>query len=265
MKKNFVSFIGYKLLTFCIKEKMFTPLEQFEIFLILPFEFYFYNYFLSFEFLHLNTIFVYLLVVFFLIFTSFYMIFLYNSEFVPVRLQLIFELAFSFILGLVKQQSGKSGLKYFPFFMFLFFFILFSNLVGLVPYSFTLTSQVVITFFLAFSLNLSFVVIGCYLHGQNFKELFIPKGSPKWLTPLITLIEIFSYLIRTFSLSIRLFTNMTAGHTLLHMIISFSLLFLKSYLFGFFLFSFVLSFLVFILEFGIAFLQSYVFVIFSII
>jgi ATP synthase subunit 6 len=137
---------------------------------------------------------------------------------------------------------------------------LFSNIIGLFPFSFTVTSQLAITFALSLSFNLGFFVLGFYIHGIKFLKLFVPSGAPAVLLPLIVVIEIVSYSIRTFSLSIRLFANMMAGHTLLHILSSFSLQLIK-YSFFFALVTFTLIMAVYLLEFGIAFIQAYVFVI----
>jgi len=234
--------------------EVFTPLEQFEILIINPLEV------LGVDLSITNmTLYLFFVSIFGLI--MFWFGFIYNPEFIPVRLQLILELAYSFVLGLVKQQAGSQGIRYFPLFFSLFIFILLSNLFGLVPFSFTVTSHFAITFALAFSLNFGLIIIGFLYNGLRFLKLFVPSGVPAWLLPLVIAIEIFSYLIRTFSLSIRLFCNMTAGHTLLHMITSFSLLFFKSGGYVFFLFSGFLTFAIFLLELGIAFIQAYVFVI----
>ena len=233
----------------------FTPLEQFEILLVLPL-----NFLQLFDISITNMVF-YIGLVSFTLFAFFWFTVVFNPEFIPIRLQLLAELLYGFVLGLVKQQAGPKAVKYFPLFIFLFVFILFSNLMGLVPFSFTVTSHFAVTFALALSINVGLIFVGFTHNGLRFLKLFVPSGVPAWLLPLIVLIEFFSYLIRTFSLSVRLFRNMTAGHTLLHMITSFSLLFFKSNAYLFFLFSAILTLAILILEFGIAFIQAYVFVI----
>jgi len=243
-----------------INHLFYTPLEQFEVFLL-------YN--LEWKGLDFSITNFSIFLFFILFFISFFLFFsvYYDPEFVPVRFQLLAEFFYRFILSILRSQVGlnKVSIKYFPLFLFSFLFILFSNLVGLIPYSFTVTSHIGVTFTLAFSINFGLIILGFYLNGFRFLYLFVPKGVPLWLLPLIMVIEFFSYLIRTFSLSIRLFTNMTAGHTLLHMVVSFSLLFLKnSYYFVFFISSFfIIS--IFFLEIGIAFIQAYVFIVLSII
>jgi ATP synthase subunit 6 len=105
--------------------------------------------------------------------------------------------------------------------------ILFSNLIGLVPFTFTPTSHIVTTFTLAFTCNLAFIIIGFKENGLSFLRLFVPNGSPRFLLPIIVVIEFISYLLRTFSLSIRLFANIMAGHTLMHILASFVTAFFK--------------------------------------
>jgi len=147
-----------------------------------------------------------------------------------------------------------------PIFSVVFFFILFSNLLGLIPFGFTPTAQIIITFLIAFSFNLGFIFLGIILHGHRFFLLFVHE-APLILVPLITIIEILSYSLRTFSLSIRLFANMMAGHTLLHILGSFVLMFFKNSYYILALFPFALVLAIFVLELGIAFLQSYVFIV----
>jgi ATP synthase subunit 6 len=152
------------------------------------------------------------------------------------------------------------GLFFFPFVFFTFFFILLSNLIGMLPFSFTITAHLSITFFLAFAFNLSFILIGFLKNGWSFLNLFKPEGTPSFLLPLIIIIEVVSYLIRTFSLSIRLFANMMAGHCLLYVISSFVFTLLATNI----LLSIPLIFIyigIFLLEFAIALIQAYVFTI----
>jgi ATP synthase subunit 6 len=179
----------------------------------------------------------------------------------PRKFQYLAELVYTFIAGIVRQQSGNKGLRYFPVFFSIFFLILFSNLLGLIPFAYTPTANLCITLSLALSCNLAFVIIGFRENGLSFLKLFVPKGGPKFLLPLIVVIEFASYLLRTFSLSIRLFANMMAGHTLLHILSSFVVAFVNSPYFIFSVFPFLLVLTVLALELGIAFLQAYVFLI----
>ena len=116
---------------------------------------------------------------------------------------------------MVRDNVGTEGRPYFPFIFSLFMFILFANLIGLVPYSFTFTSHIIVTFAMAITVFLGVTVIGIIRHGLRFFTLFLPSGVPMVMAPLLIPIEIVSYLSRPVSLSIRLFANMMAGHTML--------------------------------------------------
>jgi len=181
--------------------------------------------------------------------------------FYPGRLQMLCEQSYSFIVTMIKQQVGKEGLVYFPLLFTIFFVVLFSNLVGLVPFAFTPTSHLCFTFTIALTCNLAFVIIGFKENGYKFLQIFAPKGGPLWLFPVIIIIEFISYLLRTFSLSIRLFANMMAGHTLLHILSSFVVAFIQAGYLGVSLFPLSLIIAVIGLELGIAFIQAYVFTI----
>jgi F-type H+-transporting ATPase subunit a len=134
---------------------------------------------------------------------------------VPSRWQSMAELSYEFIGNMIRENVGSEGRKYFPFVFSLFMFILFCNLLGLIPYSFTVTSHIIITFALAAIVFLGVTVIGFIQNGLGFLKLFVPSGVPIFLLPLIVVIELLSYLTRPISLSVRLFANMMAGHTVL--------------------------------------------------
>jgi ATP synthase subunit 6 len=189
---------------------------------------------------------------------------LFRSPLIPSGIQLVAEQLYRFVLAMVGEQTGGAALPFFPLFLLVFLLIAASNLLGLLPFAFTATAQFALTFALALSFNLGFVLLGFRLHGFNFLRLFLPAGAPALLLPLIAAIEVVSYLIRTFSLSIRLFANMMAGHTLLHILATFSLQLLK--LGGPLgvvaaLVPFILVLAVFALELAIALIQAYVFTI----
>jgi F-type H+-transporting ATPase subunit a len=184
---------------------------------------------------------------------------LYKSKFVPTNWQLLLEFFYKFIVSMVKQQAGKGALNFFPIVFVVFFFILFCNLIGLLPFGVTVTAQLINTFLLALSFNLGFIILGFFKNGFGFLRLFVPSDAPKVLIPLIVCIELVSYTIRTFSLSLRLFANMMAGHTLLHILTSFVLRFWYSSFYIVALFPLILVLMITVLEFGIAFLQAYVF------
>jgi F-type H+-transporting ATPase subunit a len=134
---------------------------------------------------------------------------------IPTRLQSVAELAYEFIANMVYENTGKDGMKYFPFVFTLFIFVLVLNLLGMIPYSFTVTSHIVVTFALAALVFVVVTGIGFARHGLGFLKLFMPAGLPIALVPIIVPIEVISFLIRPISLSVRLFANMMAGHTLL--------------------------------------------------
>ena len=134
---------------------------------------------------------------------------------VPGRLQSIAELAYEFIAGMVRDTVGDEGRRYFPLIFTLFMFILFGNLAGMIPYSFTFTSHIAVTFAMAAVVFVGVTVLGFVKHGFHFFSFFVPPGVSVFMWPLLIPIEIISYLSRPISLSVRLFANMLAGHTLL--------------------------------------------------
>ena len=138
-----------------------------------------------------------------------------NKRIIPTRLQSISEIFYEFISNMINDNIGSKGQKFFSLIFTLFTFILFGNLFGLLPYSFTFTSHIIVTFVLAMFIFLFVTLIGFFVHGFKFFGLFVPKGVPIAMLPLMVPIEIISYLSRPISLSIRLFANMMAGHTML--------------------------------------------------
>jgi F-type H+-transporting ATPase subunit a len=134
---------------------------------------------------------------------------------VPGRWQSLAELSYEFIASLVRDNVGQEGRAYFPFVFSLFMFILFANTIGLIPYSFTVTSHIIVTFALAASVFLGVTVVAIIKHKMKFFSYFLPAGTPLYMAPLLIPIEILSYLARPVTLSLRLFANMMAGHTML--------------------------------------------------
>ena len=134
---------------------------------------------------------------------------------VPGRWQSVAEMLYEFVADMVDTNAGHDAKAYFPFIFTLFVFILFANLLGLVPYSFTITSHIVVTFALAVVVFIGVTIIGFVKHGAHFLRLFVPEGVPAVLLLLLVPIEVLSYFIRPFTLAIRLFANMLAGHTML--------------------------------------------------
>ena len=134
---------------------------------------------------------------------------------VPGRLQSIVELSYEFIANMLRDNVGSAGLRFFPFVFTLFMFVLACNLLGMIPYSFTVTSHIIVTFALAFFIFIGVTILGFAVHGLGFMKFFVPHGVPAYLLPLVVPIEVVSYLTRPISLSVRLFANMMAGHTVL--------------------------------------------------
>jgi F-type H+-transporting ATPase subunit a len=176
---------------------------------------------------------------------------------VPGRLQAVAELGYEFVAGMVRDNVGSAGKAYFPFILTLFVFILFCNTLGLVPYSFTPTSHIVVTFSMAIVVFVGVTIIGFLKHGLHFLEFFVPKGVPAWLLVILVPIEVISYFVRPFSLSIRLFANMLAGHTMLKVFGGFVVM--LGILAGWAPLAFIIALTG--LELIIAFLQAYVFTI----
>jgi F-type H+-transporting ATPase subunit a len=145
----------------------------------------------------------------------FYLVAMNRRALVPGRLQSTAELSYEYVANMVRDIVGEGGMKYFPWIFTIFMFILVLNLLGLVPYSFTVTSHIIVTFAFAAMVWLVVTAIGFINHGAGFLKLFVPSGVPWWLLPIIVVIELISYLIRPISHSVRLFANMMAGHAML--------------------------------------------------
>jgi F-type H+-transporting ATPase subunit a len=134
---------------------------------------------------------------------------------VPGRWQSVAEMSYEFVADMVETNAGHGGQEFFPFVFTLFMFILFANFLGLIPWSYTVTSQIIVTFALAAVVFIGVTIIGIIRHGFHFLRLFVPRGVPPVLLLLLVPIELLSYCIGPFTLSIRLFANMLAGHTML--------------------------------------------------
>ncbi len=131
---------------------------------------------------------------------------------VPSRAQSVAEMSYEFIAKMVRDSAGTEGMAFFPLVFSIFMFILFGNLVGLVPYSFTITSHLVVTAALSLLVIFTVIIYGLIRHGTHFLGLFVPSGVPAFLLPILVVIEVVSFLSRPISLSLRLFANMLAGH-----------------------------------------------------
>ena len=233
---------------------MASPLSQFEVKTIIPIEAFGYD--ISFTNSSLAMLITVLLVVLFMYIGS------RNLSVIPSRSQTVLESTYEFIAGMIGDNIGQEGMKYFSFIFSLFLFILIGNLLGMFPYSFTWTSHIIVTFAIAFFIFIGVTMIAIYKHGLlKFMSFFAPSGVPKPMLILLVPIEIISYLSRPISLSVRLFANMMAGHTLLKVIGGFVfILGANTFIIGGVL---PLAFLVALtgLEIVIAFLQAYVFAI----
>ena len=229
---------------------MKSPLEQFDILNVK-------NFFSSLNDFSFNNIMLpFILVIIF--FISFLVLFLLkNSRTIPLIIQNVLETDYRFLINIIKQQAGIKGLLWTPLIFVIFNFILFSNLLSLIPFGIAITSHLIIILWLSITICISIFSIGLLNYNLKFLHIFIPQ-CPLVLLPILIPIEIFSYLIRLFSLAIRLAANILAGHTLVHIIVTFILNVMKI---EFFLSLLILIplFLILTLEFGVAFLQAYVF------
>ena len=131
---------------------------------------------------------------------------------VPNRVQLVSEMLYEFVANMVSSSAGKAGMQFFPFVFSLFMFVLVANLFGMIPFFFTVTSHIIVTFALAMLVFSVVVVYGFWKNGLGFLKLFVPSGVPIYILPLVAIIEVISFLSRPISLSVRLFANILAGH-----------------------------------------------------
>jgi F-type H+-transporting ATPase subunit a len=131
---------------------------------------------------------------------------------VPSRFQSLAELTYEFVYNTLRQSVGAEGMKFFPFVFSIFMFVLVANLIGVIPYTFSVTSHLIVTLALALMVFLTVLLYGIYKNGLKFFKLFVPSGIPMYILPLIVVIEIISFLSRPVSHSVRLFANMLAGH-----------------------------------------------------
>ena len=240
-----------------IKSNLFinSPLEQFEVTSLLSFNAPILGYFN----ITLTNLALYSGLIFSLIVGLHYM---GNNEskLLPSRWSIVLESLFASINSMVRDQIGRE--IYLPFIYGLFFFILIANLVGNVPYSFTITTSVIVSIGLSFTILIGVTILGLSIHKVHFFSFFIPSGTPLALVPLLVLIELISYLARAFSLGIRLFANVVAGHTLLKILSTFLF---KMFSGGIIIFILTLvPFSLFLaitgLELAVSFIQAYVFV-----
>jgi len=197
------------------------------------------------------------------IITAFLLVGTARRSLVPGRVQSAAELTYEFVANTIQSTAGTEGMRFFPFVFALFTFILTVNIVGLIPYAFTVTTHIVITATLAMSVFLMVLVYGFWKNGLHFFNLFVPKGIPIYILPLIVCIEVLSFLSRPISHSVRLFANMLAGHITLKVFASFITLLGSAGIIGMAGATLPLAMVVALtaLELLVAFLQAYVFAI----
>jgi len=242
---------------------LLTPLEQFQIFSLLNIKMFFFD----FSFTNL------FLINFIVLFLFFAIILLLNPKtnylkkisfyFIPDSWQILIESIYETVSQLLFDNINFEGENFFPFISALFCLILFSNLIGLIPYSFTITSHLIVTFSLSFSIFIGVIIIGIKRYKFKMLSLFIPSNTSFGLALLLVPIEFVSYIFKPISLGVRLFANLMAGHTLLKVIVGFSwsLLLLENFLtLGYIIPLLVLTLLVG-LELGVALIQTFVFTI----
>ncbi len=230
-------------------KSLFSPLEQFDIITIIPL----WLLDLEISITNLTVTTVVVIIVGFIFFFIFY-----KQKMVPKSWQIILENVYLVTFRIVTEQIGHVGFIYFPFLFALFSFILLLNLFSMLPFAFAVTSHLAWTLYFSLSICLGIFFLGIFSHGVNFLKLFVPE-VPLPLYPLMISIEILSYIIRSFSLAIRLTANIIAGHTLVHILAEFvaTMCSLKKIIV---VLPYLLLFAIFVLELGVACLQAYIFV-----
>jgi F-type H+-transporting ATPase subunit a len=229
------------------------PIHQFQIFKIVPIEIGG----LDFSFTN-SSLFMFVAV---LLAAGFLYFATASRSLIPGRAQSVAEMSYEFIANMLREGAGSSGMKFFPLVFTLFMFVLAANLLGMFPYFFTVTSQIIVTFALSILVIAIVVFYGFFKHGFGFLKLFVPSGVPVVLMPLVVAIEVISFLARPVSLSVRLFANMLAGHITLKVFAGFvvSLGALGALGVGGAILPLIMTVALTALEFLVAFLQAYVF------
>ena len=229
----------------------FSPLEQFQILPYLTIQFFF------FELSVYNNAFIAVLGSF-----MFFLIYDMSLTYKTNETSVIFELIYEVISGMVFDNIGKEGQIYFPFIISIFLFVLIINVIGLIPYSFTMTSHLCVTLALALTIFIGINIIGIKTHGSHMLTLFLPAGTSLGLALILVPIEIISYFVKPISLSVRLFANMMAGHTLLKVIVGFSwsMLLVENLTAIVFIIPLLILVVLMGLELAVALIQAYVFV-----
>lgn len=238
---------------------LLTPLEQFQIISLFSVKLFCLDFSLT-NMLFINIIVLFLVSVSVNFSTS-------NSEkissffLIPNNWQLLLETVYEVVSQLVFDNLNEEGEKYFPFISVIFTFILFNNLIGLVPYSFTVTSHLIVTFILSFSIFIGVISICINNHGVQMFSIFLPANTSFFLALLLVPIELISYVFKPISLGVRLFANLMAGHTLLKVIVGFSwsMLMLENFMFIMHVLPLLVLVILMGLELGVAVIQAYVF------
>jgi F-type H+-transporting ATPase subunit a len=186
---------------------------------------------------------------------------------VPGRLQSVAEIAYEFVANTIQSNAGKDGMKFFPLVFTIFMLLTVSNMIGVIPYSFTISSHIIVTAALAFVVFFTVLIYGFYKNGLKFLKLFVPSGIPIFILPLVVFIEIFSFFLRPISHSVRLFANMLAGHIALAVFAGFIPMLAGIGIAGYFGAVLPLGMVMALsaLELLVAFLQAYVFTILTVI
>jgi len=232
-----------------------SPLEQFEVTSLIGLNAPLFGY-LN---LTLTNLALYAMVVLFLV-SALHLMGNNNNKLLPSKWSIGLESSFASINSMVREQIGRANEIYLPFIYSFFFFVLIANLTGNVPYSFTITTSIVVSLGLSFTIFIGVTILGLSIHKLHFFSFFIPSGTPLGLVPLLTLIELVSYIARAFSLGIRLFANLVAGHTLMKIISTLLYqLFTSSVLIAALaLIPFALFLAIMTLELAVSFIQAYV-------
>ena len=230
---------------------LYSPLEQFEI---VPL----FSFIIGSKLAFTNSSLFVLLTIF--VIACFFHVSIFESTLAPNRWQTTSEMIYEFVQGMLHEALGGKGSRFFPFIFTTFVFIFFANVLGMVPYTFTVTSHLIFTFALGMTTFVALNIIGLKIHGLHFFSLFLPPGAPLALAPLLVPIELISYVFRVVALAVRLFANMMAGHTLLKILATFAWKMIAAggvfYIIQ--LFPMVVIIAITGLELAIAFLQAYV-------
>jgi F-type H+-transporting ATPase subunit a len=191
-----------------------------------------------------------------------------GGRLVPGRMQSIAEITYEFVASTIRSNAGAEGMKFFPLVFSIFMFICVSNLVGVIPYAFTISSHIIVTLTLALLVFFTVLIYGFYKNGLKFFRIFVPSGIPIFILPLVVFIEIFSFFLRPISHSVRLFANMLAGHIALKVFAGFvAMLGVSLGAIGWIggMAPLALTVAIYALEILVAFLQAYVFAILTVI